>query len=144
MEQVKQTIKKTIELMGFPEAEINWDGEGRKFIIFINENEWFKEWVPKMISDLMHLTRLVAKKFNLEDQIYIDINNYRKDREKIIIDLARAAARKVLITKNEVKLPVMNAYERRLIHTELATRPDVKTESTGERSERCVVVKPLI
>ena len=143
MEQVKQTIQKMIELMGFSDAEVNWDGEGRKFTIFINENEWFKEWVPKTISDFMHLTRLMVKRVNIEEPVYIDINNYRKDREKIIIDLARAAARKVLITKNEVKLPAMNAYERRLIHTELATRPDVKTESTGERAERCVIVKPL-
>ena len=33
----------------------------------------------------------------------------------------------------------MNAYERRLVHTELATRPDVKTESIGEGSERHIV-----
>ncbi|MBI2506918.1 MAG: hypothetical protein HYW00_02165, partial [Candidatus Colwellbacteria bacterium] len=36
----------------------------------------------------------------------------------------------------------MNAYERRLVHTELAMRPDVTTESVGTIS-RYVVVKPI-
>jgi predicted RNA-binding protein Jag len=38
----------------------------------------------------------------------------------------------------------MNAYERRLIHAELAARPDVKTESLGEGRGRYVVVKPIL
>jgi len=144
MEQVQQVIKKAIELMGFSDSTVDLDREGRRLAVFINENEWLKEWLPKLISDLTHLARLVAKKNNIEEPVYVDINGYRREREKIIIELAKAAARKVLITKNEVKLPAMNAYERRLVHSELATRPDVKTESIGEKSDRCVVVKPLL
>ncbi|MST04322.1 MAG: hypothetical protein EXS49_02020, partial [Candidatus Pacebacteria bacterium] len=45
--------------------------------------------------------------------------------------------------KSEVRLPAMNAYERRIVHTELAVRPDVKTESSGEGRERCVVIRPI-
>jgi predicted RNA-binding protein Jag len=37
----------------------------------------------------------------------------------------------------------MSAYERRVIHAELALRPDINTESEGEPPSRCVVVKPL-
>mgnify|MGYP001613694030 FL=1 len=89
-----------------------------------------------------HLARMVAKKNGVEN-IFIDINNYRKERENIIVELAKASARKALLAKEEIKLPPMNAYERRLIHVELSTRPDVKTESMGEGRERYVVVKPL-
>jgi len=35
----------------------------------------------------------------------------------------------------------MSAYDRRIIHTELAAHPDVKTESAGEGKQRRVVVK---
>lgn len=143
MEQVQQVIKKAIELMGFTDCSVDLDAEGRKFSVFINESDWLKEWLPKLIGDLTQIARLVAKKQNINDPVYVDINGYRREREKIIIELAKAAARKVSMTKNEVKLPAMNAYERRLIHSELATRPDVKTESIGEGSDRCVVVKPL-
>ena len=37
----------------------------------------------------------------------------------------------------------MNAYERRLVHVELAVHPDVRTESEGDGRERCVVIKPI-
>lgn len=144
MEQAQQIVKKLVELMGFEDPAVDLDLEGRKFSISLNEGEWLKEWLPGLISDLTHLARLVAKKYNIEEPVYVDINGYRREREKIIVELAKAAARKVLMTKNEVKLPAMNAYERRLVHSELATRPDVKTESTGEKSDRCVVVKPLL
>lgn len=144
MEQIKQTITRLLDLMGFKDSRVDFEAESHRLFIFINEGDWFKEWLPKMISDFTHLVRLVGKKDNFLENIYVDINGYRKDREKIIVELAKAAARKVAITKAEVKLPAMNAYERRLIHTELATRPDVKTESMGEESERCVIVKPLL
>ena len=143
MDQLKKTIQEMISLMGFSDFTVDCDSEGHRVSIFINTDEWFKDWLPKLINDFTHLVRLMAKKFAISDSIYVDLNYYRRDREKIIIELAKAAAHKVAITKNEVKLPAMNAYERRLIHTELATRPDVKTESLGEKSERCVIVKPI-
>jgi spoIIIJ-associated protein len=129
--------------MGFSDFSVDCDLEGRRVAILISDGEWLKEWLPKLIGDFTHLARLIGKRLNIDDGIYVDLNNYRKDREKIIVELAKAAARKAAITKNEVKLPAMNAYERRLVHTELATRPDVMTESLGEKSERCVIVKPL-
>lgn len=143
MEQVQKTIHKMLELAGFNDFKVDFELESRRLTVFINAGEWLKDWLPKLISDLEYIGRLVAKKSGVEHNIYVDINNYRKERERIIVELARAAARKVMITKADVRLPAMNAYERRLIHTELATRPDVKTESTGERSDRCVIVKPL-
>ena len=144
METLQQTTQKLVELMGFKDSSVDFNLDGHRLSIFINDGEWLKEWLPKMVSDFSHMARLLGKKININESIYVDVNNYRREREKIILELAKAAARKATMTKSEVKLPVMNAYERRLIHTELATRPDVKTESTGEKSERCVIIKPLL
>jgi spoIIIJ-associated protein len=58
-------------------------------------------------------------------------------------ELARKAAREAVLKKKPVELPAMNAYERRVVHSELALRPDVMTESSGEEPNRRVVVKPL-
>lgn len=138
----KATIQRILELVGFKDFSINLDNEGRKLIIFINEGDWFKAWVPRVISDLNHIAKVLANKNN-HNPVFIDVNNYRKERENIIIDIAKAAARKVVITKEDVRLPAMNSYERRIIHLELSTRPDVETESAGEGVSRCVIVKPL-
>lgn len=141
-DDIKQTSQKLLELIGLNEPSVDFDSQNNKLTIFVNEGEWIKTWLPGLVADVERLINLVGKK-NVLPTIFVDINNYRKDRENIIVELAKAAARKVLITKEEVRLPAMNAYERRLIHVELSTRPDVKSESTGEGRERCVIVKPL-
>lgn len=140
---LKETIKKIIELTGLNEPAVDFDLENKKIIIFVNEGEWLKKWIPQLITDLEHIVRLIAKK-NDSGLFFIDINNYRKEREKIIIELAKAAARKSALNKEEVALPAMNAYERRLIHLELSSRPDIKTESIGEGKDRHIVIKPIL
>lgn len=142
-DQFKEQVKKIVELIGLNEPSVDFDSEGRKIIIFANEGDWFKGHLPFVVSDLERLVNLLAKKHGMTETVYIDLNNYRKERENIIVELAKAAARKAQITKADVKLPAMNAYERRLVHTELSTRPDVKSESIGEGRERSVVVKPM-
>ncbi len=142
MDKLKETAKQMLELMGFRDASVDIEPEGRKLRIFINEGEWIKTWVPQLISDLEHLLRTAARK-DEGDFVFVDINNYRKERERLIVEIAKAAARKVIITKGAISLPAMNAYERRLVHTELSTRPDVKTESEGQGHGRYVVVKPI-
>ena len=77
------------------------------------------------------------------EPVVVDVNNYRRERERLIIELAKAAARRAIATKESVNLPAMNAYERRLIHAELSMRPDVATESVGEGKDRFVVVKAI-
>jgi len=37
----------------------------------------------------------------------------------------------------------MNSYERRLVHMEIASNPDLKTESVGIGKTRHVVIKPI-
>jgi len=136
------TIKNLLEMMGLNDLAVNFDSENKKLTVFINEGEWLKKWLPYLVADLEHIVRLLTKKHNQEN-VFVDINNYRKEREEIILQLAKAAAQKALLNKEEIKLPAMNAYERRLVHVELATRPDVKTESIGEGKERYVIVKPI-
>jgi len=128
--------------MGFSDYSVNTEEESKRLTVFINEGDWFKNWLPKITSDFNQIARTLTTRLNLP-HVFVDVNNYRKERETIITELAKAAARKVIMKKAAVTLPAMNAYERRLVHTELATRPDVATESEGEGTERRVVIKPL-
>lgn len=142
MEPIKTIISKIVELMGFSDYSINLDEETRRLTIFINEGEWLKGWLPKLTGDFSQIARALSRKFNAPN-IFVDVNNYRKEREIIISELAKAAARKAVMTKTKVTLPAINAYERRLVHVELAARPDIATESEGEGVERRVTVKLL-
>ncbi len=142
MQKIIETTKKMLELMGFSDTSVEAEPEGRRVKIFINEGEWIKPFVAQLVSDFENILRLVAFKDESE-LVFVDVNNYRKERERLIVEIAKASARKALLSKAEVSLPAMNAYERRLVHTELATRPDVKTESIGFGANRYVVVKPI-
>ena len=143
MDQIHHNIQKLIELMGFSDFSVSYDAEGGRFSVFINDGNFLNKFLPDFIIALDRLVKLMIKKINEEKQVFVDVNNYRKERENLILELARAAARKAAVSGQEVNLPAMNAYERRLVHLELASRPDIKTESAGEKKERRVVVRPI-
>ena len=141
MQEIHLKITRLIELMGFSDFRVEPDTGFRKISITINDTVVRDKHLPTLVLNLDRIARLMAKQAN-HDPIIVDVNNYRREREDLIVKLAKAAARKAALEKTDVSLPVMNAYERRLVHTELAMRPDVKTESVGTIS-RYVIVKPI-
>ncbi|PIR86859.1 MAG: hypothetical protein COU11_03325 [Candidatus Harrisonbacteria bacterium CG10_big_fil_rev_8_21_14_0_10_49_15] len=143
MNTLSERIKKIVELLGLRAASVEFDEETKRISIVADEDEWFKAQIPTLVKDFKHLITLMARKDGDESNYFIDINNYRKEREQLIVQLAKAAAQKATTMQKEVRLPAMNAYERRLVHVELSMRPDVKTESDGEGRERGVIIKPL-
>jgi len=143
MKNLETFVKKLIELMGFDDYAIEIDEEHRHGKILIRNNPTLvKENLQSILDSINHLAQLIAKKEN-QPPAFFDINNYRRERETIITELARAAARKAAATKEEISLPAMNSYERRIIHVELASRPDVSTESMGVGRGRYVIVRPI-
>jgi len=90
------------------------------------------------------LEQYIAHTVHTFTPVTIDINNYRWQAEQQLRELAHRAAKEAIFTRQPVKLPAMNGYERRIVHTELALRPDINTESEGEDPNRRVVVKPSI
>ena len=143
MKELQEEVKKLIEFIGFREFSVSCDAEGNRIALFVADKEIREQNMPTMVAHFDHLIKLMAKKRGIAGVVFVDVNNYRREREKLLLELARGAARKVVATNQEIALPPMNAYERRLIHSELASRPDVKTESIGEGRNRYVVVKPI-
>ena len=95
------------------------------------------------LADIQHLLKIILRK-KTEESFYInvDINDYKKKKAEYLKELANSVADDVVLTKEEKALSPMRAFERRIVHMELAERSGVITESIGERDERKVVVKP--
>ncbi|MDO8443736.1 MAG: R3H domain-containing nucleic acid-binding protein [Candidatus Azambacteria bacterium] len=87
------------------------------------------------------LRLLIKKQLGEAFFLRLDINNYRSSKEESLKELAKKAARRARFYKQPVTLEAMSAYNRRIIHAELAAHPDIKTESTGEGLQRRVVIK---
>lgn len=143
MENWETFLQNLITLLRLNDYTLEIDAEHRHGTLFIHEDlSLIQENLPVLVESINHVIQLVARKNN-QPPIFLDINNYRRERENLIIELTRATARKVLATKQEIPLPAMNSYERRLAHLELAVHPDVTTESFGRGRNRYVVVKPI-
>ncbi len=140
MENLREQLNKLVSLMGFANFSIEVDSGNKVISLTLEDPTLTQERLPGLVINLNRVVRLLAKKHDVYP-VLVDINGYRKERERLILELARAAARRAVATKEPVSLPAMNAYERRIIHAELSVRPDVITESIGNGGERYVVVK---
>lgn len=77
---------------------------------------------------------------NKSKKILIDVENYRDRREESLKALAQRIAKKVVKTKKRHKFEPMSAYERHVIHEELANFKGVTTHSEGVEPHRCLIV----
>lgn len=95
------------------------------------------------LADIQHLLKIILRK-KTEELFYInvDINDYKKKKAEYLRELANSVADDVVLAKEEKALSPMRAFERRIVHMELAERSGVITESIGEGDERKVVIKP--
>lgn len=75
-------------------------------------------------------------------KVVVDCESYRESRCKTLTALAEKLARKAVEKGRKYKLEPMNPYERRIIHSALAGREDVKTISEGDEPNRYVVIIP--
>jgi len=97
----------------------------------------------RTLAQLQHLLKAMLKK-EVEEDFYIDldVNGYKEKKIKYLKELATSIADEVALMREEKVLPPMPAYERRVIHLELAERADVTTESIGKEPNRKVTIKP--
>ena len=73
-------------------------------------------------------------------KIVVDIENYRQKREDTLRTLARRMAARAVKYKRNVFLEPMNAYERRIIHSELQNFENVSTHSVGADRDRKIII----
>ncbi|MBQ8859327.1 MAG: Jag N-terminal domain-containing protein [Clostridia bacterium] len=97
------------------------------------------------LDALQYLSNLACAKKNvngerLHDHVTVDIEGYRAKREETLRALARRMAAKALRNKRNVMLEPMNAYERRIIHSEVQNIAGVSTNSIGSDNNRKVVI----
>lgn len=95
------------------------------------------------LVEIQHLLKIISKR-KIQEPFFIDldINDYKKKKIECLKELAKSVVDEVTLTKKEKSLAPMPAYERRIIHLELADRQDITTESIGQEPERKVVIRP--
>lgn len=75
-------------------------------------------------------------------RVVVDAENYRERRRELLRKMAISQAEKAKETQQEVVIPDLKAFERRIIHLTLKDDPEVETYSEGEGEDRCIVISP--
>ena len=71
----------------------------------------------------------------------IDVEKYRQKQDYFLEKNEKKIAREVTLSKIDIKLDPMNAYDRKIVHSALQNFKYIKTESEGKEPNRCVVIK---
>lgn len=132
----KMTIEIETESVQQKEETVSVDIRVRDPQVLIGEK-------GQTLLDIQHLLSAILRR-KIEEKFFLDldINDYKKKKIEYLKELARSTADEVALTKKEKMLPAMLAYERRIIHMELAGRGNVTTESVGEEPERKLIIRP--
>jgi spoIIIJ-associated protein len=144
VKKIEEEVKEFFSKMGF-EVELKVSRKEDVFKVDVQTKE-FQDLIGekgKTLFEIQHLLNAILKK-KMGEEIFLDldIEGYKERKIKYLKELARSVADEVALTKKERILEPMPAYERRIIHLELASRPDVTTESIGKEPKRRVVIKP--
>ena len=147
-ERIIATVKKIIGFMNLDcQVEIQEEGgtESKATVVSIYTPDNVRFIIGKNGQNLKafeHLVRAVVSKNSDNQNIVVDINDYKKSRASFVVDTAKQAVSRVRNTQKAEVLTPMSAYERRIVHMELASYPDVATESIGDEPQRRIVIKP--
>lgn len=96
------------------------------------------------LDDLQYLVnRVVQAKWADAPRVRVDCDNYRARAEAKLLRRARSRAERVLQTGKPLLMEKLNAYQRRLVHNELAKIEGIATESedTESRFKRITISK---
>ena len=141
---IQKEIEDFFENMGFPvKVELSVEDETlcaslicENPQILIGEKGMVLVYIQKLLQIIL------SKKLERSFYLNLDINDYKKKKIQYLKEMAARMADEVVLEREEKILSSMPAYERRIIHLELANRGDVTTESIGIEPERKVIIRP--
>ncbi len=141
---VKGYLEELLAKMGL---EVTFESKIRENQIAIrmysNDNPILIGQGGRTLSSLQTVIRSIVKnKYGVTPYISLDVENYKDKQIMHLERTARRIAKEVSQTKVPVELDNMNAYERLIVHQEVAKVEGVTTESVGEEPNRHIIIKP--
>lgn len=142
---VAENVRQIIEMLGVS-ATAEVSKEEDTYIVDISSED-SSLLIGKHGANLESLQFILAvrlKTLTGQDDfgIFVDVDNFRRQKEDRLEKMARQIAEKVGQTGNPEPIYDLSPSERRLIHTILTDNPQVTTISEGEGQDRHLIIKP--
>ncbi len=144
LEKASKFLQKVLDLMEINAKVKVIDTEEKKVLDLISDKSSAVIGYRGEVLDAMQtLASAIANVGNDEyKKVSVDCEGYREKREETLISLAHKLETKATEMKREVWLEPMSPFERRIIHTALASSQTVTTKSDGKEPNRFVVIVP--
>ncbi|OPY69471.1 MAG: R3H domain protein [Syntrophorhabdaceae bacterium PtaU1.Bin034] len=124
-------------------VDVTKQGERILFAIESGDGDALVGEDGEVLDAIQHLVKLaIAKRYKQSLKLLVDVNDYREQRKKTIILMAKRLADKVRKEGRPVKTKPLNPYERRLIHTLFKNNNRITTHSEGEGHTKKVIISP--
>lgn len=144
--KVKKIVKDIFKNIGFSAVEfgdfdeyndkrrLNLSYNGENANVLVGKN-------GKNIMALEFLTNIIIKNRTGEDpNLLLDVNDYRKNKDVFLKEIALKAGEEVLKTKQEIVLKPLNPYERKIVHLTLKKIKRIQTKSIGRGDLKKIIV----
>lgn len=141
---IKETAEELLDLLGI-EAKVSLKEKehGTEILLETPDSGIVIGHHGDILESLQLILSLcISKKLGEFKRISIEVGEYRKNREDWLKNLALETKEKVLDQQREFTLPMLKAWERRVIHLIFQNDDEVITESVGDGRDRVLVVRP--
>ena len=144
-EQAQSILRDLLRLMGF-EAKVESFDQAENEVLLHIESPDAGRLIGRGAQGLealqLMVNRMTGRQIEQPVRFLVDIERYRERKKDRLLKMALDAAEQVRQTRQPVKLPSMNASERRIIHQSLKDAKDLRTysEVLGKENEKRVVV----
>jgi spoIIIJ-associated protein len=140
----KEIMQTLLDKLGI-QAEYNLRATEEMIAIDIDseESKALIGYKGETLGALQTIVSMILSK-ELKERVYvsIDVNNYRERRETALTKMAKRAAEEVMLSGKPITLEPMQPFERRIVHMVLQSYPELTSESEGDGTSRCVVIRP--
>lgn len=144
IEKVEKILKDIFDITGESDISYSVNRSENQIIVNIKGDNvsHLIGYKGKTIESIQSVLNSILQKEDEEyAKVFLEINDYKKQKEEKLRRLANKMAENVIRFRKPIRLEPMSAYERLIIHSELANRDDVETESFGEEPRRRVVIR---
>ncbi len=142
-EKIESILNEFFKITGEESVKYTLTGTDKQVLVKI-ESESPKHLIGYKGKTIEAIQSVLNSMLQREDteyaKVFVEVNDYKKQKEEKLRALANKMANNVVKFRKSIKLEPMSAYERLIIHKELASRDDVTTESYGEEPRRRVVI----
>jgi spoIIIJ-associated protein len=137
-------LEELLDLLDF-DGDIDLDVEGDRAIVSIDGGSDLNKLVGRkgeVLDALQELTRLaVHQKTGERSRLMLDIAGHRAARRAVVVEIAQTAIAEVKTTGAQKALEDMSAFERKIVHDEVAAA-GLGSESEGVEPHRHIIVFP--